>query len=111
MIFLYLNGCVEHACIDLTKMSPLVGIRNNEFIASHLSRRNQAKLVNKKNASLENQHVFIHFAFDTFGFLVIEFAVFQNMVKRVVHSKFSASKTQSIDFSRIGLAIQKRIAA
>ncbi|GKF73074.1 hypothetical protein Tco_0219406 [Tanacetum coccineum] len=58
-----------------------------------------------EKACLENQHVFIPFAFDTFGFLAPEAEEFLNRVQRVVQSNFSTPKTQNFIFSRIGFAI------
>ncbi|GKF93213.1 putative exostosin-like protein, partial [Tanacetum coccineum] len=62
-------------------------------------------------AATSNQHVFIPFAFDTFGFLAPKAEEFLNRVQRVVQSNFSTPKTQNFIFSRIGFAIQKGVAA
>ena len=62
-------------------------------------------------ACLENQHVFIPFAFDTFGSLAPEAVRFLERVQKVVHSDSQSPRNQKFVFSRIGFAIQKGIAA
>nr|GEW89410.1 auxilin-like protein [Tanacetum cinerariifolium] len=45
-----------------------------------------SKVAKREKACLENQHVFIPFAFDTFGFLAPETEKFLNRVQRVVQN-------------------------
>ncbi|GJU28474.1 putative reverse transcriptase domain-containing protein [Tanacetum coccineum] len=107
-------GCArgKHACVDLTGVSPLVGLRDNGFVAGQAALKAESRKVAKhEKACLENQHVFITFAFDTFGFLAPKVDEFLTRVQRVVQSNFSTPKTQNFIFSRIGFAIQKRVAA
>jgi hypothetical protein len=47
--------------VDLTGVSPLVGLTTRDFIAGHAALKAASKKVAK--------HEFILFAFDTFGFL------------------------------------------
>ncbi|GJW46811.1 hypothetical protein Tco_0078457 [Tanacetum coccineum] len=110
LVFGWAGG--KHACVDLTGVSPLVGLRDNGFVAGQAAlKAESSKVAKHEKACLENQHVFIPFAFDTFGFLAPEAEEFLNRVQRVVQSNFSTPKTQNFIFSRIGFAIQKGVAA
>ncbi|GKA14646.1 hypothetical protein Tco_0694292 [Tanacetum coccineum] len=85
---------------------------DNGFVAGQAAlKAESSKVAKHEKACLENQHVFIPFAFDTFGFLAPEADEFLNRVQRVVQSDFSTPKTQNFIFSRIGFAIQKKVAA
>ncbi|GKA78351.1 hypothetical protein Tco_0784888 [Tanacetum coccineum] len=71
----------KHACVDLTGVSPLVGLRDNGFVAGQAAlKAESSKVAKHEKACLENQHVFIPFAFDTFGFLAPEAEEFLNRV-------------------------------
>nr|GFA64890.1 hypothetical protein [Tanacetum cinerariifolium] len=71
---------------------PLVGFRENGFVAGQAAlKAESSKVAKHEKACLENQHVFIPFA--------------------VVQSNCSTPKTQNFIFSRIGFAIQKGVAA
>ncbi|PNY14294.1 auxilin-like protein, partial [Trifolium pratense] len=60
----------KHACVDLTRVSPLVGLRTGDFIVGQEAlKAASSKVVKHEKACSDNQHVFIPFAFDTFGFL------------------------------------------
>nr|GEV90024.1 putative reverse transcriptase domain-containing protein [Tanacetum cinerariifolium] len=81
----------KHACVDLTGVSPLVGFRENGFVAGQAAlKAESSKVAKHEKACLENQHVFIPFAFDTFGFLAPETEKFLNRVQRVVQNTFEA---------------------
>ncbi|GJS18306.1 putative reverse transcriptase domain-containing protein [Tanacetum coccineum] len=109
LVFGWAGG--KHACVDLTGVSPLVGLRDNGFVAGQAALKSESSKVAKhEKACLKNQHVFIPFAFDTFGFLAPEAEEFLTRVQRVVQSNFSTPKTQNFIFSRIGFAIQKEVA-
>ncbi|GKB46180.1 putative reverse transcriptase domain-containing protein [Tanacetum coccineum] len=109
LVFGWAGG--KHACVDLTGVSPLVGLRDNGFVAGQAAlKAESSKVAKHEKACLENQYVFILFAFDTFGFLAPEAEEFLNRVQRVVQSNFSTPKTQNFIFSRIGFAIQKGVA-
>nr|GEW06148.1 putative exostosin-like protein [Tanacetum cinerariifolium] len=110
LVFGWAGG--KHACVDLTGVSPLVGFRENEFVAGQDAlKAESSKVAKHEKACLENQHVFIPFAFDTFGFLAPETEKFLNRVQRVVQSNCSTPKAQNFIFSRIGFAIQKGVTA
>ncbi|GJU02686.1 putative reverse transcriptase domain-containing protein [Tanacetum coccineum] len=83
LVFGWAGG--KHACVDLTGVSPLVGLRDNGFVAGQAAlKAESSKVAKHEKACLENQHVFIPFAFDTFGFLAPEAEEFLNRVQRVV---------------------------
>ncbi|GKB87383.1 hypothetical protein Tco_0959655 [Tanacetum coccineum] len=71
LVFGWAGG--KHACVDLTGVSPLVGLRDNGFVSGQaVLKAESGKVAKHEKACLENQHVFIPFAFDTFGFLAPE---------------------------------------
>ncbi|KAK1411384.1 hypothetical protein QVD17_37932 [Tagetes erecta] len=110
LVFGWAGG--KHACVDLTRVSPLVGLRDSGFVPRQAVLRAESKKVAKhETACLENQHVFIPFAFDTFGSLAPEAVRFLERVQKVVHSDSQSPRNQGFVFSRIGFAIQKGIAA
>ncbi|GJS83585.1 phosphoglucan phosphatase DSP4, amyloplastic [Tanacetum coccineum] len=83
LVFGWAGG--KHACVDLTGVSPLVGLRDNGFVAGQAAlKAESSKVAKHEKACLENQHVFIPFAFNTFGFLAPEAEEFLNRVQRVV---------------------------
>ncbi|KAL8226020.1 hypothetical protein R6Q57_018577 [Mikania cordata] len=101
----------KHSYVDLTGVSPLVGLRDTRFVAGQAALKAESGMVAKHEmACLENQHVFTPFAFYTFGFLDPEAVNFLNRVKRVMHSNITVARTQKIAFRRIGFAIQKGVA-
>ncbi|GJX24990.1 hypothetical protein Tco_0231286, partial [Tanacetum coccineum] len=84
LVFGWAGG--KHACVDLTGVSPLVGLRDNGFVAGQAAlKAESSKVAKHEKACLENQHVFISFAFDTFGFLA-PVAEFLTRVQRVVQN-------------------------
>jgi hypothetical protein len=58
-----------------------------------------------------NQHAFIPFVFDTFGFLALDAVNIVKRVQRDVHSNVVYPKSLDIVFKRIDFAIQKELAA
>ncbi|PNX63430.1 auxilin-like protein [Trifolium pratense] len=60
----------KHACVDLTGVSPLVGLRPWDFIVGQAAlKAASSKVAKHEKACSNNQHAFISFAFDTFVFL------------------------------------------
>ncbi|MFS7994416.1 hypothetical protein Hanom_Chr12g01105851 [Helianthus anomalus] len=101
----------KHACVDLTEVSRLVGLRENGFVAGQAARKAESKKVDKHaKACAENQHLFVPFAFDTFGSLVPEAIQFLTRVQRVIHNNCSAPRGRDFVFGRLGFAIQKGVA-
>ena len=96
----------KHACVDLTGVSPLVGLRETGFVAGQASRKAESKKVDKHaKACADNQHVFIPLAFDTFGSLAPEAIRFLTRVQRVVHSNSLSPGGQGFVFGRLGFGI------
>ncbi|GKA06504.1 hypothetical protein Tco_0685728 [Tanacetum coccineum] len=85
LVFGWAGG--KHACVDLTGVSSLVGLRDNGFVAGQAAlKAESSKVAKHEKACLENQHVFIPFAFDTFGFLAPKAEEFLNRVQRVMQN-------------------------
>ena len=79
MVYGWVGG--KHACVDLTGVSPLVGLGVEPFTVGHTALKvASSKVVKHEKACSDNQHAFIPFAFDTFGFLALE-------VVDLLHSK------------------------
>ncbi|MFS8017316.1 putative transcription regulator Others family [Helianthus anomalus] len=58
LVFGWAGG--KHACVDLTGVSPLAGLRENGFVAGQATRKAEPKKVDKHaKACAENQHVFV----------------------------------------------------
>ncbi|GJV17473.1 hypothetical protein Tco_1362796 [Tanacetum coccineum] len=112
LVFGWAGG--KHSCVDLTGVSLLNTrkLRDNGFVAGQAAlKAESSKVAKHEKACFENQHVFIPFAFDTFGFLAPEAEEFLTRVQRVVQSDFLTPKTQNFIFSRICFAIQNEVAA
>ncbi|KAJ0775975.1 putative ADP/ATP carrier protein, bacterial type [Helianthus annuus] len=62
-------------------------------------------------SKLKAQHVFIPFAFDTFGFLAPEAVDLLSRVQRVMHSNVMTPRSMDVVFKRLTFAIQKGVAA
>ncbi|GKE94597.1 hypothetical protein Tco_1579452, partial [Tanacetum coccineum] len=71
LVFRWVGG--KHACVDLTGVSSLMGLSSRGFTAGQAAlKATSSKVTKHEKACIENQHVFIPFAFDTFGFLAPE---------------------------------------
>nr|GEV63025.1 zf-CCHC domain-containing protein/DUF4219 domain-containing protein/UBN2 domain-containing protein [Tanacetum cinerariifolium] len=94
LVFGWVEG--KHDCVDLTGVSPFVGLRDNVLVAGQAAlKAESSKVAKHKKACLENQHVFILFAFDTFGFLASEAEKFLTRVQRVVQNLFLSDKMEA----------------
>ncbi|MFS7925874.1 putative exostosin [Helianthus anomalus] len=110
ILFLWERG--KHVCIDLIGVSPLVGLRDHGFVAGQaITKGGAGKVVKHEKACIENQHVLVPFAFDTFGALAPDAVRFLKRVQQVVSSNTVHVKGQNFVFSRVGFAIQKGVAA
>jgi len=58
-----------------------------------------------------NQHAFIPFTFDTFGFLAPEVVDLLHRVQKIMHSNVMSTRSMNAVFTRIGFATQKGLAA
>ena len=98
--------------MDLTGVSPLVGLGVGTFMVGQAALKvASSKMVKHEKACSDNQHVFIPFAFDTFGFLAPEAVDLLHRVQRVMHGNVVSPKSMNVVFTRIGFAIQKGLAA
>jgi hypothetical protein len=60
----------KHACVNLIGVSLLVGLRVGDFIVGRTAiKAASSKMTKHEKTCFDNQHIFIPFAFDTFGFL------------------------------------------
>ncbi|GJV88535.1 putative reverse transcriptase domain-containing protein [Tanacetum coccineum] len=110
LVFSWVGG--KHACVDLTGVSPLVGLSSRGFTAGQAALKAVlGKVTKHEKACIENQHVFIPFAFDTFGFLAPEAVELLSRVQRVMHNNVMTPRSTDVVFKRIGFAIQKELAA
>jgi len=104
--------CGKHACVDLTEVSPLVGLGVRPFIVEQTALKAASNKVAKhEKACSDNQHAFIPFAFDTFGFLAPEVVDLLHRVQKVMHNNVMTPRSMNVVFTRVGFAIQKGLAA
>ncbi|GKC08444.1 hypothetical protein Tco_1000054 [Tanacetum coccineum] len=104
LVFGWAGG--KHACVDLTGVSPLVGLRDNGFVARQAALKvESSKVAKHEKACLENQHVFIPFAFDTFGFLAPEAEEFLNRILDELTEVAESSRLQ--DRMKLWMSISK----
>ncbi|GJR41782.1 hypothetical protein Tco_1309885 [Tanacetum coccineum] len=102
----------KHACVDLAGVSSLVGLSSRGFTVGQTAlKAASCKVTKHEKTCIENQHVFIPFAFDTFGFLAPEAVELLSRVQRVMHSNVMTPRSTDVCFKRIGFAIQKGLAA
>ncbi|MFS7963785.1 putative exostosin [Helianthus anomalus] len=99
----------KHACVDLTGVSPS---RDYGFMAGQaITKAEAGKVAKHEKACIENQHVFVPFAFDTFGAFATDAVRFLKRVQQVASSNTAHVKGQNFVFSRVGFAIQEGVAA
>nr|GEV75486.1 copia-type polyprotein [Tanacetum cinerariifolium] len=76
----------RNACVDLTGVSPLMGLSSQSFTVGQTAlKAASCKVTKHKKACIKNQHVFVPLAFDTFGFLAPKAVELLNKVQRVMH--------------------------
>ena len=98
--------------MDLTGVSPLVDFQINGFVAGQAVLKEETKKVDKHaKACTENQHLFVPFAFDTFGSLAPDDVRFLDRVRKVVHNNVTTPRGQDYVYSRICFAIQRGVTA
>ncbi|GJS95013.1 hypothetical protein Tco_0801981 [Tanacetum coccineum] len=109
LVFGWVGG--KHACVDLTGVSPLVWLSIRGFTVGEAAlKAASCKVTKHEKTCFENQHVFIPFAFDTFGFLAPEAVELLTRVQRVMNSNVMTHRSKNVVFNRIGFAIQKGLA-
>nr|GEX03266.1 putative reverse transcriptase domain-containing protein [Tanacetum cinerariifolium] len=110
LVFGWVGG--KHACVNLTRGSPLVGLTSRGFTAGQAAlKAASSKVIKHEKACIRNQHVFIPFAFDIFGFLAQEAMELLSRVQRIMHNNVMTPRSTDVVFKRIGFAIQKGLAA
>ncbi|KAK2384559.1 GDSL esterase/lipase [Trifolium repens] len=110
LVYGWIGG--KHACVDVTGVSPLVGLRTEDFIAGQAALKAASnKVVKHEKACYDNQHTFIPFAFDTFGFLAPYAVDLLQRVQKIMHNNVVSPRSMDVVFKRIGFAIQKGLAA
>nr|GEX98184.1 putative reverse transcriptase domain-containing protein [Tanacetum cinerariifolium] len=110
LVFGWVGG--KHACVNLIGVSLLVGLSSRGFTAGQAAlKAASCKVTKHEKACIKNQHVFILFAFDTFGFLAPKAVELLSLVQRVTHSNDTTPRSTDMIFKRIGFAIQKGLAA
>jgi len=99
---------IKHACADLTGVSPLMGLGVGSFTVGQAALKvASSKVAKHEKTCSDNQHVFIPFAFDTFGFLAPDVVDLLHRVQKVMHSNVMSLRSMNVVFTRIGFAIQK----
>jgi hypothetical protein len=84
-----------------------VGSETRDFTVGHAALKATSSKVEKhEKVCSDNQHVFISFAFDTFGFLAPETV---DLLKRV--QNIMSPRSLNVVFRMIGFVIQKGLAA
>nr|GEV01185.1 putative reverse transcriptase domain-containing protein [Tanacetum cinerariifolium] len=98
----------KHACVDLNVISPLVGLSSRGFTADQAAlKAASGKVTKHEKACIKNQHVFIPFAFDTFGFLPPKAVELPSRVQWVMRNNVMTLRSTDVVFKRIAFAIQK----
>ncbi|MCI05399.1 auxilin-like protein, partial [Trifolium medium] len=69
------------------------------------------KVAKHEKACSDNQHIFISFAFDIFGYIAPEVVDLLKRVQMVMHSNIVSLRPMNVIFWRIDFAIQKGLAA
>jgi len=90
--------------VDLTWVSPLVGLKSRGLIAGQTA----LKAASCKVSKLDNQHVFIPFAFDTFGFLALEAVELLSRVQRVMHGHVMTPRSMNIVLKELASQFKRR---
>jgi len=107
MVYRWVDG--KHACVDLTEVSPLVGLGAGPFTVGQTTLKAASNKVAKhEKACSDNQHVFIPFAFDIFCFLAPEAVDLLHRVQNVMHSNVMSPRSMNVVFTRIDFCHPKR---
>lgn len=92
-------GWVEekHVCVDLIEVSSFVGVRMRDFIRGQTTLKvASGKVVKHKNMCSDNQHTFIPFVFDIFGFLAPETVNLLQRVQRLIYNNVVSHITTNV---------------
>ncbi|WJX88063.1 hypothetical protein P8452_70185 [Trifolium repens] len=98
----------RHACVDLTGVSPLVDLRAGTFTVGQAAlKAASSKVARHEKACFDNQHAFIPFAFDTFGFLAPEAASLLQRVQKVMNSNVVSPRAKMLFLRELILLFKK----
>ena len=110
MVYGWVGG--KHAYVDLTGVSPLVGLGVGPFTVGHATLKAASnKVANHEKVCSNNQHTFIPFVFDSFIYLAPEVVDLLYRVQNLMQSNVMSLRSIKVVFIRIGFAIQKGLAA
>jgi len=106
MVYGWVGG--KHACVDLTGVTPLVGLGVRPFTVGQTTLKvASSKVAKHEKTCFDNQHAFILFAFDTFGFLAPETVDILHRVQKVMYDNVMSHRSLNVVFTRISFVIQK----
>jgi hypothetical protein len=87
----------KHVCVYLIGVSPFLGLRVEDFTVGQ-STLAPSKTVKHEKLCFDNQHIFILFAFDTFGFLAPEVVDLLKRVQNVMHNNVMSLSSMNVVF-------------
>jgi hypothetical protein len=88
----------KQACVDLTGVSPLE-IETGDFTVGQVAlKATSSKVAKHESSCSNNQHAFISFAFDTFGFLAPDAMNILKRVQRIMHYNVVSHRSLDIVF-------------
>jgi hypothetical protein len=94
-------GGGKHACVNLTRISPLIGLRTETFTMWQTTLKVASSKVAKHEKTCYNsQHAFIPFAFDIFGFLTPEVVSLLQRVQKMINSNVMSFRTMNVVFQK-----------
>jgi hypothetical protein len=97
----------KHACADLIGVS-LVGLGTKAFMVGHATLKvASSKVVKYEKTCSDNQHAFIPFTFDIFGFLAPDVVNLQHRVQMDMHRNIMSPRSMDFVFMMIDFAIQR----
>jgi hypothetical protein len=97
MVYGWVGG--KHACVCLTRVSPLVELGVETFTVGQTTiNAASSKVVKHEKTYSNNQHAFIPFAFDTFGFLALETVSLLQRIQNVMNNNIVFPKSMNIIF-------------
>jgi hypothetical protein len=89
----------KHVCVNLTVVSPLVGLGVRDFTVGRAAVKFvSSKMVKHEKMYSDNQHVFIPFAFDIFSFLTPEAVNLLKIVQNVMHINVMSYESMNVVF-------------
>jgi hypothetical protein len=97
--------------VDFIGVPCLVGLEVRDFTVGWTTlKAASSKMTKHEKACFDNQHVFISFAFDIFGFLTPETVNLLQRIQKIMHNNVVSLKSMNVVFERLNFAIQKNLA-